>query len=243
MYNRPPFFTSTVSPSSATIRLINASPDLSPPTTALKAGGGLKTITSLRSYGRQRLEILSTVSWSPTSNVGYMDNEGMNRGSTMKPRMVRATAREEKNVFRSSCVSGERLLHLYLSRKLFSPFSAELVAFSAEPAASPSAAPAALYDGRCRRLLPAAVPPAARAVTASAELPTDGRALPQGTRRPAAEGGEVLSLGSVRSPSATAPRRAAGRCRSAVVTAARKARGARMPQRSSKAAAQRPTEP
>mmetsp|Transcript_58326 Transcript_58326/g.126079 ORF Transcript_58326/g.126079 Transcript_58326/m.126079 type:complete len:219 (+) Transcript_58326:430-1086(+) len=97
------------------MRLMSASPERSPPTTSLKAWGGLKTTTSLRSKSRHFLEILSTVSWSPTSKVGYIDNEGMKRGSTRKPRIARAIVRELKKVLMSSFTSGDAFFHLFKS--------------------------------------------------------------------------------------------------------------------------------
>mmetsp|Transcript_52023 Transcript_52023/g.145204 ORF Transcript_52023/g.145204 Transcript_52023/m.145204 type:complete len:378 (-) Transcript_52023:72-1205(-) len=142
MYKKPPFFTSTMSPSMATIRLIRASPDLSSPTISLNVGGGLKTTTSLRWKSRHLREILSTVSWSPMSKVGYIDKEGMNRGSTKTARIERAIVNEVKNVFKSSCVSYGKLFHFLINpSKGPPPLPALPLPLSTAPAPAPAPAP------------------------------------------------------------------------------------------------------
>ena len=86
--------------STATILLMRASLDFLlvsalrfPSRTSRKACGGLNTTTSFLLNGRSRFVTFSTASWSPTSNVGYMDRLGMYRGSMTRNRMTRATTR------------------------------------------------------------------------------------------------------------------------------------------------------
>lgn len=82
---------------------------------------------SKRRRGLKKKHTFSATMRSPTSNVGYMDNEGMNRGSATNERNASEIARAAKTVFASSVVT------------LSHPGKGPL--FSPEPPSPPSSPP------------------------------------------------------------------------------------------------------
>ena len=102
-YNSP-FFTSTVSPATATTRLMNTS--FVSAVDVLGVFGGWKMMTSPGKGSCLNLYVIfSAMSLSPMSNVGYMDSEGMNRGSAIVALNASETAKVMRTVYTSSVLS------------------------------------------------------------------------------------------------------------------------------------------
>mmetsp|Transcript_13012 Transcript_13012/g.40061 ORF Transcript_13012/g.40061 Transcript_13012/m.40061 type:complete len:217 (-) Transcript_13012:163-813(-) len=95
-----------MSPCSATIRLMKASFFRYP--LMMSASGGSNTTISPAWNPRKNLVTFSTSSWSPTSNVGNIESEGMNLGSIINVLKASAAAKAKVNVLMSAASSVPR---------------------------------------------------------------------------------------------------------------------------------------